>query len=58
MFKGFKEFIMRGNVIGFAVAVVIGTAFTAIVNAAVEGTRAPEPLTRDRSLTGPRLVSR
>lgn len=35
--KGFKEFIMRGNVIELAVAVVIGGAFTAIVNALVEG---------------------
>ena len=32
----FKEFIMRGNVIDLAVAVVIGGAFTAIVNALVE----------------------
>jgi len=31
MLKGFKEFIMRGNVIDLAVAVVIGTAFTAVV---------------------------
>lgn len=31
MLKGFREFIMRGNVIDLAVAVVIGTAFTAIV---------------------------
>ena len=31
MLKGFKSFIMRGNVIELAVAVVIGTAFTAIV---------------------------
>jgi|SRR5690554_3748929 len=37
MLKGFKEFIMRGNVIDLAVAVVIGAAFTAIVNALVEG---------------------
>lgn len=37
MIKGFKEFIMRGNVIDLAVAVVIGAAFTAIVNAFVEG---------------------
>lgn len=36
MFKGFKEFILRGNVIELAVAVVIGTAFTAVVNAIVE----------------------
>lgn len=32
----FKEFIMRGNVIDLAVAVVIGAAFTAIVDALVE----------------------
>ena len=31
MFKGFRDFILRGNVIELAVAVVIGTAFTAIV---------------------------
>ena len=37
MIKGFKEFIMRGNVIDLAVAVVIGAAFTAIVNAIVAG---------------------
>jgi len=37
MLKGFKEFILRGNVIDLAVAVVIGAAFTAIVNALVTG---------------------
>lgn len=35
MIKGFKDFIMRGNVIDLAVAVVIGAAFTALVNAVV-----------------------
>jgi large conductance mechanosensitive channel len=35
--KGFKEFILRGNVIQLAVAVIIGAAFTTIVNAIVEG---------------------
>jgi large conductance mechanosensitive channel len=35
--KGFKEFILRGNVIDLAVAVVIGAAFTLIVNAIVAG---------------------
>ncbi|WP_035798543.1 large conductance mechanosensitive channel protein MscL [Kitasatospora mediocidica] len=35
--KGFKEFILRGNVIDLAVAVVIGAAFTNIVNAFVKG---------------------
>jgi large conductance mechanosensitive channel len=29
--KGFKDFLMRGNVVELAVAVVIGTAFTAVV---------------------------
>lgn len=33
MLQGFKGFIMRGNVIDLAVAVVIGGAFTAIVTA-------------------------
>lgn len=33
MLQGFKDFIMRGNVIDLAVAVVIGGAFTAIVTA-------------------------
>ena len=35
MLNGFKNFIMRGNVIDLAVAVVIGAAFTAVVNAIV-----------------------
>ncbi|RKT52457.1 large-conductance mechanosensitive channel protein MscL [Saccharothrix australiensis] len=33
MIKGFKDFLMRGNVIDLAVAVVIGAAFSAIVTA-------------------------
>lgn len=37
MLKGFKEFIMRGNVVDLAVAVVIGTAFGKIVTALVNG---------------------
>jgi large conductance mechanosensitive channel len=35
--QGFKDFIMRGNVIDLAVAVVIGAAFTAIVAALTDG---------------------
>ncbi|MGB0972170.1 MAG: large-conductance mechanosensitive channel protein MscL [Mycobacterium sp.] len=31
MFKGFKDFLSRGNIVDLAVAVVIGTAFTALV---------------------------
>lgn len=36
MLKGFKEFIMQGNVIDLAVAVVIGAAFKSIVDAFTE----------------------
>jgi large conductance mechanosensitive channel len=32
MLKGFRDFIMRGNVVELAVAVAIGSAFTAVVN--------------------------
>lgn len=35
MLKEFKKFIMRGNIVDLAVAVVIGAAFTAIVNSLV-----------------------
>lgn len=41
MINGFKEFIMRGNVLDLAIAVVIGSAFTAIVNAVVTGVITP-----------------
>jgi large conductance mechanosensitive channel len=37
VFKGFKEFILRGNVIDLAVAVVIGAAFSNIVTVVVSG---------------------
>nr|MDT0661264.1 large conductance mechanosensitive channel protein MscL [Micromonospora sp. DSM 115978] len=32
MLKGFKDFIMRGNVVDLAVGIVIGAAFTTVVN--------------------------
>jgi large conductance mechanosensitive channel len=35
MLKGFRDFILRGNVVDLAVAVVIGAAFGAIVNSLV-----------------------
>ena len=41
MLKGFKEFILRGNVVDLAVAVVIGGAFGAIVNALVKDLLTP-----------------
>jgi large conductance mechanosensitive channel len=36
MLKGFRDFILRGNVVDLAVAVVIGAAFGQIVNALVK----------------------
>jgi large conductance mechanosensitive channel len=36
MVKGFKAFLLRGNVIDLAIAVVIGVAFTAVVTAFVK----------------------
>lgn len=35
MIQGFKDFIMRGNIVDLAVAVVIGTAFAAVVDTVV-----------------------
>ncbi|MEU1176752.1 large conductance mechanosensitive channel protein MscL [Streptomyces sp. NPDC005820] len=37
IWHGFKAFLMRGNVVDLAVAVVIGAAFTNIVNSVVKG---------------------
>ncbi|WNB85541.1 large conductance mechanosensitive channel protein MscL [Cellulomonas sp. ATA003] len=37
MLAGFKSFIMRGNVIDLAVAVVIGAAFATVISALVDG---------------------
>lgn len=39
--KGFKSFLMRGNLIDLAVAVVIGVAFNAVVQALVSGLITP-----------------
>lgn len=36
MIKEFKEFIAKGNVLDMAVGIIMGTAFTAIVNSVVE----------------------
>ena len=36
MLKGFKDFLLRGNVVELAVAVVIGAAFTALVSSFTE----------------------
>jgi large conductance mechanosensitive channel len=41
MLKGFKDFLFRGNVVDLAIAVVIGTAFVAIVTAFTDGIITP-----------------
>ena len=41
MFSGFRQFILRGNVIDLAIAVVIGVAFGAVVTAFVKDLLTP-----------------
>jgi large conductance mechanosensitive channel len=41
MLQGFKQFLLRGNVIDLAVAVVIGAAFGAVVDSLVKGLLTP-----------------
>lgn len=41
MLKGFKDFIMQGNVVDLATAVVIGAAFAGVVNALVDNVLMP-----------------
>jgi large conductance mechanosensitive channel len=41
MFKGFKDFLLRGNVVDLAVAVVIGAAFGAVVTSFVDSFLTP-----------------
>jgi large conductance mechanosensitive channel len=41
MLKGFKQFLMRGNVIDLAVAVVIGAAFGAVITSFVTNILTP-----------------
>ena len=41
MLEGFKRFLLRGNVVDLAVAVVVGAAFTGVVNAFVKDLLTP-----------------
>ena len=41
MFRGFRAFLLRGNVVDLAVAVVIGAAFGAVVSAFVKDLMTP-----------------
>ncbi len=37
MLKGFRDFLMRGNVVDLAVAVIIGAAFSGVVDGLIKG---------------------
>lgn len=52
MWKEFKEFIMRGNVLDLAVGVVVGGAFTSIVTAIVNGLIGPIVAVALKTATG------
>ena len=41
MLKGFKQFVLRGNIVELAIAVVIGSAFAALVTALTKGVISP-----------------
>lgn len=41
MLKGFRDFVLRGNVVDLAVAVVIGAAFGAVINSVVKNLITP-----------------
>ncbi len=41
MFKGFKEFVMRGNVVDMAIGVIIGAAFGKIITSLVNDVMMP-----------------
>ena len=41
MLKGFKDFLIRGNVIDLAVGLIMGTAFTAVVTSRVQAVLMP-----------------
>ena len=41
MIKGFRDFLLRGNVVDLAIAVVIGAAFGAVVTSFVEDVITP-----------------
>ncbi|BCJ32918.1 large-conductance mechanosensitive channel [Actinocatenispora thailandica] len=41
MLKGFRDFVLRGNVVDLAVGIIIGAAFTAVVNSLVSDLLTP-----------------
>ena len=55
MLKEFRQFILRGNLVDLAVAVVVGTAFTALVNSMVKSLITPADRWRVRRSTTSRV---
>jgi len=60
MLKGFRDFIMRGNVVDLAVAVIIGAAFNGVVDGLIKGMidplivlAAPQQSLADAFMVGP-----
>ncbi|WP_425956062.1 large conductance mechanosensitive channel protein MscL [Xylanimonas sp. McL0601] len=41
MLKGFKDFLLRGNVVDLAVGIIVGTAFTSVVTGLMDGFLTP-----------------
>lgn len=41
MLKGFRDFVLRGNVVDLAVGIIIGAAFTSVVNSLVSDLLTP-----------------
>lgn len=41
MFKGFRQFLLRGNVVDMAVGIVIGAAFGAVISGLVKDLLTP-----------------
>jgi large conductance mechanosensitive channel len=58
LFKEFKEFINKGNVLDLAVGMIIGAAFTAIITAVVNGILKPLINLIPIGETGPQTVLR
>ncbi len=58
MFKEFKEFAMKGNVVDLAVAVVIGAAFAAIISSFVDDVITPLLLTPALKTIGARDIDK
>jgi large conductance mechanosensitive channel protein len=51
MLQGFKQFMLRGNVLDLAVAVVMGAAFGAVVTALVKDFAGVRAFRADRMVT-------